>query len=199
MAIKAIIFDIDGVLADSRSAVVSNTKTLLAEYGFPVEDGRVGRMSSAHSAESVLLALAPSLEKSPVLLRRMLRRLSEITRKNLHLVKPTPLASRLPEIAGKYLLAAASNRKASAAMVLAKLGIAKHFSAVVTSADAPPKPNPGMITLALGKMGVRPEEAIFVGDNREDMEAGKSAGVETVMLDGMKEEECRKFLERIGC
>ena len=34
MAIKAIIFDIDGVLADSRVAVIENTGQLLREFGF---------------------------------------------------------------------------------------------------------------------------------------------------------------------
>jgi len=34
VAIKAIIFDIDGVLADSRAAVVHNTGRVLAEFGF---------------------------------------------------------------------------------------------------------------------------------------------------------------------
>ena len=72
MAIKAIIFDIDGVLADSRQAVVHNTKELLREFGFGVDGTEVEKMSSAHSAESVLIALAPKLEKDEKLLRERL-------------------------------------------------------------------------------------------------------------------------------
>ena len=194
MAIRAIIFDIDGVLADSREAVVWNTSELLAEFGFDATDEAVRMMSSAHSADSVLVSLAPSLGQNRELLRKMLSRLSEKTAQNIRLVKPTSLAAKIPLLAGKYRLAAASNRKSSANMVLRKLGIARHFSAVVTSGDAPAKPDPGMLLLALEKIGVGASEAIFVGDNPEDGLAAKRAGIKFVMLDGTDEKECKKFL-----
>ena len=193
MAIKAIIFDIDGVLADSREAVVHNTCELLREYGFAVRRQEVERMSSAHSAESVLVALEPALAGERELLRRMLARLAALTRENLHLVKPTALAGKIPEFAKKYRLAAASNRKTSAMMVLEKLGVAAYFSTVVTSADAPPKPDPRMVLLALERMGVGANEAVFVGDNEEDVLAGKAAGTETIKLDGNDKKACEKF------
>ncbi|VVC01681.1 Phosphoglycolate phosphatase [uncultured archaeon] len=193
MALRAIIFDIDGVLADSRAAVVLNTKTLLHEYGINVLDSRVERMSSAHSAESVLISLVPSLEGNEALRKEMLARLSVITAQNLHLVKPTPIASKLPSLSKKYLLAAASNRKSSARMVLEKLGILRHFSAVVTSAEAPVKPDPTMIRLALQRLGVKPQEAVFIGDNKEDRLAGEAAGTKVAIIDGTNEKDWEKF------
>ena len=196
MAIKAIIFDIDGVLADSRVAVIENTGQLLREFGFAAAPGRIEGMSSAHSAESVLVALEPDLSQDRALLKKMLSRLSEITADNLHLVKPTVLARRLPEFAKKYGIAAASNRKTSAMMVLARLGIDRYFSAVLTSADAPHKPDPTMILLALEKLKVKANEAVFVGDNEEDVAAGKAAGVTTVMLDATRAGACGPFLKR---
>ena len=198
MAVKAIIFDIDGVLADSREAVVQNTISLLAEFGQNVPPEKVRGMSTAHSADSVLIALVPALSQDRELLARMLRRLSIITQKNLFIVKPTQLARAVPELAKKYYLAAASNRKSSAIPVLEMLGIADRFVAIVTSADAPAKPDPGMINLALAKLRVKPSEAIFIGDNDEDRMAGVAAGVRTIMLDGTKEEECRKLLRELA-
>ncbi len=191
------IFDIDGVLADSREAVVRNTITLLAEFGQGVQPEKVRGMSTAHSAETVLVSLVPKLSQDKDLLARMLKRLSRITYDNLHLVEPTPLAREVPRLAKKYYLAAASNRKSSAVMVLEMLGIADRFVAIVTSADAPPKPDPGMIILALAKLHVKPSEAVFIGDNREDMEAGKAAGVRSVMLDGTRKEDCGKLLKML--
>jgi len=196
--LKAIIFDIDGVLADSRDAVVQNTRELLSEYGFVVADEKIRQMSSAHSAETVLTTLVPSLGENAKLLRGMLLRLSKITSKNLHFVKESGLARHVPLLSEKYLLAAASNRKTSAKMVLEKLSVAQYFKVVVTSADAPPKPDPGMISLALSKLGVAPGEAIFVGDNKEDETAGKAAGVKTILIDGTDEMACGKFLREIG-
>ncbi|MFA6489721.1 MAG: HAD family hydrolase [Candidatus Micrarchaeia archaeon] len=198
MAVKAIIFDIDGVLADSREAVVQNTISLLAEFGQNVPPEKVRGMSTAHSADSVLIALVPTLSQDRELLAKMLRRLSVITQKNLFIVKPTQLARAVPELAKKYYLAAASNRKSSAIPVLEMLGIADRFVAIVTSADAPAKPDPGMINLALAKLHVKPSEAIFIGDNEEDRMAGEAAGVRTIMIDGTKEEECRKLLRELA-
>ena len=195
MAINAIIFDIDGVLADSREAIAYNTICLMREFGFDVPDSRVQSMSSAHSAESVLVALAPSLFADRALLKKMLARLAALTKENMEMVKPSPLAGEVPALAARYRLAAASNRKSSASIVLQQIGIGKYFEAVMTSEDSPPKPDPTMIRKALGRLGVRADEAIFVGDNLEDKQAGEGAGVRSIMLDGMDKEACAKFLK----
>jgi len=195
MAITAIIFDIDGVLADSREAIAYNTVCLMKEFGFNVPASRVESMSSAHSAESVLIALAPSLSADSALLKKMLARLAALTKENVEMVKPTQLAKALPSLAARYRLAAASNRKSSANLVLRQIGIEKYFEAVMTSEDSPAKPDPTMIRRALGKMGVRADEAIFVGDNLEDRQAGEGAGVRSIMLDGMVEKACQAFLK----
>ena len=194
MTVNVIIFDIDGVLANSREAIAHNTKCLMKEFGYAVPDSRIESMSSAHSAESVLIALAPSLESDPAMRKRMLDRLRDLTSENMALVKPSILAPQVPLIAKRYRLAAASNRKTSARVVLEVLGIGKYFEVVMTSADAPVKPDPTMIRLALEKMGVRADEAVFVGDNKEDIQAGEGAGVRSIMLDGMDNAACEKFL-----
>jgi phosphoglycolate phosphatase len=192
--VKAIIFDIDGVLADSRKAVAHNTKCLMREFGYDVADARVDGMSTAHSAETVLVALAPPLSNDSALLKKMLARLAALTKENMGLVEPAPLARAVPALAKRYSLAAASNRKSSARLVLRQLGVEGYFKAVVTSEDAPPKPDPKMIGLALERLGVRAGEAVFVGDNAEDRLAGEGAGVRSIMLDGMDKEECSRFL-----
>lgn len=194
MKIKAIIFDIDGVLADSREAVVHNTKTLLQEFGFIVNAEEVERMSRAHSADTVLLSLAPTLSHDGELLKKMLRRLSELTVENLGMVAPLPLCGKIPGLSEKYRLGAATNRKGSAVLVLEKLGVRRYFGAVVTSSDAPPKPDPKMIEIALGKLRVKPGEAVFVGDNIEDKQAGEAAGARAIIVNGADSASVEVFL-----
>jgi D-glycero-D-manno-heptose 1,7-bisphosphate phosphatase len=44
------------------------------------------------------------------------------------------------------------------------------------------KPKPGMIISLLKKYNLNPEQAIFVGDSKKDVQAGRAAGVTTVYL-----------------
>ncbi|MCX8197426.1 MAG: HAD family hydrolase [Candidatus Micrarchaeota archaeon] len=194
----AVVFDIDGVLADSRKAVVLNTFLLMEEFGFRVSKKKIERLSTAHSAETVLITLVPSLKRKAGLLKKMLARLSELTRKNLRLIKPLFLVSKIPAISKQYKLGIATNRKASAYLVLEKFRISQYFSCVMTSADAPPKPSPKMLLLAAKKLVVRPQKTLFVGDNKEDAICAKKAGAQFFMLDGKDKKACQKLLRKLG-
>ncbi|MES9558853.1 MULTISPECIES: HAD-IA family hydrolase [unclassified Streptomyces] len=47
---------------------------------------------------------------------------------------------------------------------------------VVTRQDAPPKPAPDGLHLALSRLNTKPERAVFVGDSPTDMTAARAAG-----------------------
>ncbi|MFE2495655.1 HAD family hydrolase [Streptomyces scopuliridis] len=51
---------------------------------------------------------------------------------------------------------------------------------IVCSDDAPLKPDPGGVLLALDRLGVSADRAVFVGDMRADVLAGRAAGAVTV-------------------
>ncbi|MDX3867227.1 HAD family hydrolase [Streptomyces europaeiscabiei] len=55
--------------------------------------------------------------------------------------------------------------------------VAELLDVVVTRQDAPPKPAPDGLHLALSRMDVPPEHAVFVGDSPSDMTAARAAGV----------------------
>lgn len=68
--------------------------------------------------------------------------------------------------------------------VLARHGLVRPFAALCFSYDeGTRKPSPALLQRALAALGVRPEEAIMVGDRRSaDVAAGRAAGVATVWL-----------------
>jgi HAD superfamily hydrolase (TIGR01509 family) len=72
------------------------------------------------------------------------------------------------------------NSRKSVELIQRRLGLC--FDAVVTREDAPPKPAPEPVWLACRRMGISPERALFVGDFELDMQAGRRAGVRTVLL-----------------
>ncbi|WP_331759874.1 HAD family hydrolase (plasmid) [Streptomyces sp. NBC_01525] len=55
--------------------------------------------------------------------------------------------------------------------------VAELLDVVVTRHDAPPKPAPDGLTAALNRLDARPERAVFVGDSPTDMAAARAAGV----------------------
>jgi len=72
------------------------------------------------------------------------------------------------------------NSRDSVERVLAKFGV--DVDDIIAREDAPPKPDPTAIYKLLEKYGIRKREALMVGDFALDVEAGKRAGLATVLL-----------------
>jgi putative hydrolase of the HAD superfamily len=68
---------------------------------------------------------------------------------------------------------------------LERLGLPARLDVIVTSADAgASKPDPRIFREALRRAGVRPDDAVFVGDQYEvDVVGARGAGLEAVLLD----------------
>lgn len=62
------------------------------------------------------------------------------------------------------------------------MGLHQRAACVISGDDAPqPKPAPETLLLACKKMHVKPESCIYVGDAERDIQAGKAAGMKTVV------------------
>ncbi|MDQ3102570.1 MAG: HAD-IA family hydrolase [Actinomycetota bacterium] len=68
--------------------------------------------------------------------------------------------------------------------VLARVGLADGFDAVLTSAAAGArKPDPAIFARALALVGCGAEEAIHVGDSDDDVDGARAAGIEVLRID----------------
>ena len=66
---------------------------------------------------------------------------------------------------------------------LPRLGVADAVAFVVTADDvAHPKPDPEGLLLALRRMNLTPDAALYIGDTVHDMRAARSAGVDAVAV-----------------
>jgi phosphoglycolate phosphatase len=64
--------------------------------------------------------------------------------------------------------------------VLARCRVTRLFASIVGGDRAErPKPHPDLLRVALGELGVRPGEALLVGDGDHDIEMGRAAGART--------------------
>jgi putative hydrolase of the HAD superfamily len=75
-------------------------------------------------------------------------------------------------------LAVVSNWDVGLAEHLERLGAARLFSTIVTSAEAgAAKPDPAIFRVALDRLGVDPARAVHIGDEPEDAEGAAAAGL----------------------
>ncbi len=184
LAPEALIFDLDGVLADVSRSLRAAILATAASYGVEVAPVEVSRAKAQGNAND-----------DWALTRRILaghgveRPLPEVTarfealyqdsdgapglRRTEHLVCDRAwlgaLAERLP------LAIVTGRTRVDAERFLREQGIAGSFRAVVTMEDAPLKPDPAPVCAALERLGVR--RAWMVGDTVDDVRAARGAGV----------------------
>ena len=66
--------------------------------------------------------------------------------------------------------------------LIESMGLHKRAACVVSGDDAPqPKPSPATLLMACEQIGVPSENCIYVGDAERDIQAGRAAGIKTVV------------------
>ena len=185
-SIDTFIFDFDGVLGDGRKANVKSIMEVILDHGFAPRymNGGLEALCSRHSPEFILTTLVPELKGKRTILAMMIRDLARIAIMNTEHIEPTPLVRTAIALKDNYhsKTAVATNRKLCAAPAIRQVGLEGRLDTVVTSLDAAEKPDKAMIVLAMGRMRSVPKKTMFIGDNREDLFAGKAAGVKTILV-----------------
>lgn len=87
--------------------------------------------------------------------------------------------------AGTALGILTRNTRSSALHTLEVIGLTDVFAAgdVLGRTCAAPKPSPAGVERLLGRWGITPARATFVGDHLDDLRAGRTAGTRTVWVD----------------
>ena len=183
---KAVIFDMDGVLVDSEPIHASVFDAILADEGFdyPAEDvleEGLGRTFPSQMGELIVrLGLDKPLEHYAALFEEgILRRLAEEA-------VPAPGAAHLLDELndrGYKLGLASSSASGIVHGTLAILGFQDRFEAIVSGDMAgASKPAPDIFLLAAERLGVQPGECLVVEDSPRGVEGAKRAGMFVVAV-----------------
>jgi len=175
---QALLFDMDGVLVDVsgsyRRAIIDTAQ----DFGVAVCDSEVDRAKAAGDANNDWLLtqrlMADRGVERPLaqVVERFEAHYAQLRRCESLLVSPALLEA----FARKLPLAIVTGRpRAQAEAALAEYGIEELFTALVCMEDAPAKPDPAAVRLALSQLGV--ERAWMVGDTPDDVHAAQAAGV----------------------
>ncbi len=173
--IKAVIFDCDGVLFDSKNANTRFYNSILEHFGKPpLKDSQVEYVHM-HSLADSIRYLFPEDNLDEVL---DYCRTLDFKDFNRYLRMQEGLVDFLKYLKPKYKTAIATNRTVSMAMVLEEFGLTDYFDLVVTAADVTkPKPHPETIEKILKRFKIKPKEAIFIGDSEVDRQLAENTGV----------------------
>jgi phosphoglycolate phosphatase len=186
--LRAVLFDLDGTLIDSIPDLAGAVNRLLAAEGrAPLPADQIKLMVGDGAGTLVARAFAargglPGPEVEPYLARF----LADYEPRSAELTRPWPgVEAVLADLKGRGLQLAVCTNKPSVATaeVLGALGLAGWFDAVVGGDDVPAlKPDPLHVHACLDRLGVRPDQAVLVGDSINDVLAAKAAGVPSIVV-----------------
>ena len=182
-----LIFDLDGTLVDSAPDLRHAVNQMLAEQGaepLPLQDIR--KMIGDGAAQLVARAYAArSLE---------LRDPKAALQRFFHFYEADPTANTILYDGVRDTLSAAARSgfgmavstnkpEGPARVILERLGVAGHFSAVVGGdTHAFRKPDPRMLTLLMEKYGVAAARTLMIGDSEVDAATAHAAQVPFALM-----------------
>jgi 2-phosphoglycolate phosphatase len=173
----AVIFDFDGTLADSYAAIAASVNHVRQRHGLnplSVEEVKthVGRAAPYLLSKTVPLG---DLEDNLTCYRAhhpgVMQSLTTL------LPGAFDLLGHLKQ-AGKKVALCSNKPRLFSEGLLEYLQVAVHFDAILGPEDvAHPKPAPDMLIRAVERLGVRREQALYVGDMTVDIDTARAAGV----------------------
>ncbi len=188
MEIKAVIFDLDGVIVSTDECHYRAWKKVADEEGIYFDEKINMRLRGVSRMESleIMLENAPRAysvkEKSGIAQRKngyYCEYISDLTP-----------ASALPGIMGfinalksKGIKTAIGSSSKNTGFILKQLGLENSFGAVVGGNDiSKSKPDPEVFLLAAAKLGEKPENCVVLEDADAGIEAGLSAGMKVIAV-----------------
>jgi 2-phosphoglycolate phosphatase len=182
--LKAVIFDLDGTLVDTAEEFIIVVQALRAEHGLdPMNEDLIRSVVSSGARALVRLALDMDLEHIDFEKNR-LRLLLLYSEVLGSVAKPYPGIEKFIVALENQGIAwgiATNKPRAYTAPLLQSLNLQPAPSCVVCPDDvSETKPHPEALFLSCKQIGCTPQQAIYVGDHRRDIEAGTRAGMYTV-------------------
>ena len=178
LAPEALLFDVDGVLVDVARSYRQAIVTTARGFGAAVDERDVAAAKArGHANDDWALTHALVAARGiAVTLAEVVERFERCYRtlRDTETALVTP--AMLRAWGKRFRLAAVTGRpRADAAHALTRFGFDGCFDAVVVREDAPLKPDPAPVRLALQRLAV--QSAWMLGDTVDDIAAARAAGV----------------------
>lgn len=186
-AYAAYLFDLDGTLVDTAPDLMRALNHVLGAAGLPVVDEAMTRHWVGHGVRAMLNAAFEhhgaevSDARVDVLFDACLAYYGEHIAD--HSVPYPAVVDTLDVLARRVPLAVVTNKPTDLSeRLLEALDLKRYFGAVVgRGSTRNHKPDPEPALYACEQLGVKPHEALFVGDSATDVKCARAAGCDVVL------------------
>jgi len=179
----AVLFDLDGTLADTAPDLIGALQRLRREIGLPPADPVPLRAVASRGAPKILELGLPELDKSKrsAVRSRYLELYASRCWCDSRAFDGIEACLDLIEAAGQRWGIVTNKVEALARSVIRRAGWEARAGCLIGGDSTPcPKPAADPVLAACRALGVAPARAVLVGDDRRDVEAGRAAGTYTV-------------------
>jgi len=197
VVLKAVIFDMDGVIIDSHPAHRDAWRMFLRTVGKAVSDAELDFILDGRKREEILRHFLGEL--SEVEVRQYGERKDEIFKQQSLQTRLIPgVIDLLAELqnAGIAMAIATSASESRARHTLDQLQLAERFDVVVTGDDvARSKPDPSIYGLTCRRLNVAPGSSVAIEDAVSGIQAARAAGLTCI---GVAVHQSRDQLRKAG-
>ncbi len=187
--IKAVLFDMDGVLVDSAEANSKYFTDILNMNGYNLmlTPDLYKKKYYPMSAFQILKSLLPDVSDERI--NEMLKFSYDGYEK--YMILHNYVKEVLESLSRKHRLGVVTNRRrAGVDTILKNFDLEKYFEVLIRKEDVVnPKPHPEPLLMALEKLKIKPEDAVYIGDNEVDVQTAKAAAVKVIIFSENKIEE----------
>ncbi len=185
--VKAVIFDMDGVIVDSEPLHKEVERQMFAEFGMSISPEQQHRFTGTSNAN--MWAQLKAEFKLPKEVGYYVAIKEERYLKALAANGLVSLISGAEELLkslynhGVTIALASSSSLTNIDLVLRKFNIGTYFKALASGEEvALAKPNPAVFLLAAQRLGVNPSSCVVIEDSTNGVVAAKAAGMACVGL-----------------
>lgn len=180
--LKALLFDLDGTLAETDSLHLPTWVATLSPYGIEVDEEFYRESISGRSNLEIVEELLPDLSAEEG--RKLAEAKEASFRERAVELEPLPGLLEFMEEAkdrGLSLALVTNAPEQNVEAILLALELGEFIDEVVLSDEVGPvKPDPAPYRAALEKLGVAPEEALAFEDSTSGISSSVAAGIPTV-------------------
>lgn len=184
MAVRAVLWDMDGVLVDDGEQHYLAWRETLAEAGIALDRPTFRRTFGMNNAGILefLLGYTPPTDFVQAISARKEERFRSLIRGKVELAPGARAWLERLQAEGFVQAIASSAPQANLEALLAEVDAASYFTAVVSGAEMPGKPDPAVFLEAARRLAVPPARCVVVEDSVAGVEAARRAGMRCLAL-----------------